>query len=49
VEVRRRGRLVYAGASALAGLERGDLGRARAALAAAERPDAHARRTPDRG
>jgi hypothetical protein len=49
VEVRRRGRLVYAGASALAGLERGDLGRPRAALAAAERPDPHASRTPDGG
>jgi hypothetical protein len=49
VEVRRRGRLVYAGASALAGLERGDLGRARAALAAAERPDAHASPAPDGG
>jgi hypothetical protein len=50
VEVRRRGRLVYAGASALAGLERGDLGRARAALAAAERPAApHASPAPDGG
>jgi hypothetical protein len=37
VEVRRRGRLVYAGSSALAGLERGDLGSARAALATAQR------------
>jgi hypothetical protein len=38
VELRRRGRLVYAGASALAGLERGDLASARAALASADRP-----------
>jgi hypothetical protein len=39
VAVRRRGRLVYAGSSALAGLERGDLTSARAAPAATG-PDA---------
>jgi hypothetical protein len=43
VTVRRRGRLVYAGSSALAGLERGDLASARAAAAtAAERTAAEA-------
>jgi hypothetical protein len=50
VAVRRRGRLVYAGTSALAGLERGDLAGARAAMGAAG-PAAGAPTSPapDRG